>query len=421
MLDFKHILHAILNKLPSKDRKGSTPVSFWDSANLDAFQRLRVSTPYLLIDTKRVGAVPDLLMTGSNTWSGSATYNSNRASTTLSVWPLVWKAIRQTKSRAIYQPAKSMMTLATFICWEWKENVVKRVGCFDNKNGIFFECNGSELSFNIRSFVTWTAVSEKVIQSNWNIDKLDGTGRSKITLDLTKPQIFFCDFEWLGVWRVRVGLVIDGCIVYCHEFMNANSNETSVYMSNPNLPIRWEIEALAPITGTSSIESICGSSNSEGWYEITGVTSSADTDGVWRVIQPNTWWELLAVRMKWSYAEFATAFIQQLSVLAATSWNFQYRIVLNPTVSNAWTWSDANTNWSIMEFATNRVINGNSWLSISSGYVASNANSITALDRPVLTFWTWLDWVTDVFSLQVYNLSSSQETFFWSLTWREIF
>jgi hypothetical protein len=203
--------------------------------------------------------------------------------------------------------------------------------------------------------------------------------------------------------------------------MNANSNETSVYMSNPNLPIRWEIEALAPITGTSSIESICGSSNSEGWYEITGVTSSADTDGVWRVIQPNTWWELLAVRMKWSYAEFATAFIQQLSVLAATSWNFQYRIVLNPTVSNAWTWSDANTNWSIMEFATNRVINGNSWLSISSGYVASNANSITALDRPVLTFWTWLDWVTDVFSLQVYNLSSSQETFFWSLTWREIF
>jgi hypothetical protein len=48
---------------------------------------------------------------------------------------------------------------------------------------------------------------------------MDGTGRSGITLDVTKTQIFIVDLEWLGVGRVRLGFVIDGKIYYCHEIL----------------------------------------------------------------------------------------------------------------------------------------------------------------------------------------------------------
>jgi hypothetical protein len=53
--------------------------------------------------------------------------------------------------------------------------------------------------------------SETVVpQTNWNIDKLDGTGISGITLDISKAQILWMDIEWLGLGTVRIGFVING-------------------------------------------------------------------------------------------------------------------------------------------------------------------------------------------------------------------
>lgn len=87
-------------------------------------------------------------------------------------------------------------------------------------------------------------------QSAWNVDKLDGTGASGITVDPTKSQIFVFDFEWLGVGRVRTGLVVDGKIYYFHYFSHANVTNV-VYMSTPNLPLRYELEN----DGTGGIQS----------------------------------------------------------------------------------------------------------------------------------------------------------------------
>jgi hypothetical protein len=92
-----------------------------------------------------------------------------------------------------------------------KANLRQRVGYFDPNNGLFLQRNGTELSFIIRTYTGGSADdTRKVVQSAWNGDKLDGSGASGITLDTTKAQILFADFEWLGVGSVRVGFVIDG-------------------------------------------------------------------------------------------------------------------------------------------------------------------------------------------------------------------
>jgi hypothetical protein len=360
-------------------------------------------------------------MTNSVSGSGATTYTANRASTYLTVGSAIGTAIRQSKSRAVYQPGKSMLVFQTFVLAPAQTNLRQRVGLFDAKNGIFLQLDDSELSMNIRSFVTGSAVDLKAARSAWNMDKLDGTGSSGKTLDITKPQILIVDLEWLGVGRVRTGFVLDGCPYYVHEFLNANSTHTSVYMSNPNLPLRWEIEANGTVTGTPQLEAICGSANSEGGYEITGITASADMGTTVNAIAAGATEEILAIRTKSGFTEFSTAFIQQTSALAATSSNFLWRLVLNPTETGAGTWADVNANGSVMEKNVSRVVTPDTGLVIAAGYVSANQNSVTALDRPVLTFGTTLAGVADVFSLQVTNLSVSSESYLGGLTWREIF
>ena len=73
-----------------------------------------------------------------------------------------------------------------------------------------------------RTFVSGSAVdADEIAQSDWNTDKLDGTGPSGIILDESKAQILWWDFEWLGVGTVRCGFVIDGLFRTCHVFNHA--------------------------------------------------------------------------------------------------------------------------------------------------------------------------------------------------------
>lgn len=390
-----------------------------DGSQIDAFARLRVSTPTLLIDTKRVGGVPDSFMTNAVTGSGAVSYTAARASTALTIGPAAGSVIRQTKARGIYQPAKSMLAFQTFICAPLQAGVVQSIGYFDHNNGIFLKVNGLTPNFSRRSYVSGAAIDVDVPQSEWNLDKLDGTGASGITIDCAKPQILVADFEWLGVGRVRIGFVVDGLPVYAHEFLNANADLTAVYMSNPNLPLRWEISAAAAITGTATLEAICGSLASEGGYDLTGLTASADAGTTGNAIASGATEEILAVRLQAGFTEFATAFIQSLTAINTTSGAFRYQLVLNPTETAAGTWTAVPG--SVMEANSTRTITPGTGTVIASGFVTADSSSINLDARPVLTSGTTLAGVTDVYSLVITNLSVQSETFFGSLTWREAY
>jgi hypothetical protein len=115
------------------------------------------------------------------------------------------------------------------------------VGYYDDSNGLFVELQDSTINFVLRSTKTGVVTEDRISQSNWNIDPLNGSGPSGITLDITKAQILFIDFEWLGVGTVRVGFVIDGKIYYANYFNHANIID-STYMKTATLPISYEIK-----------------------------------------------------------------------------------------------------------------------------------------------------------------------------------
>jgi len=228
-----------------------------DSGNVDAFGRQRVSQPFTLFDStlrydKNIEQWNETITGGA-----SSTHLVNESSVALTVTASGDSVLRRTKRRLPYQPGKSLQVLQSFKGATPVSGITQEVGLFDDNNGIILRASGTTLQFVQRSYTSGSVVDTVVNQSEWNID-------SASWLNFDKANIFTADLEWLGVGRVRVGFVREGEYYYCHEFHNANVND-SVYMTTAVLPLTYRIEATATASGT--IKHICSSVMSEAGYE----------------------------------------------------------------------------------------------------------------------------------------------------------
>ena len=85
-------------------------------------------------------------------------------------------------------------------------------------------------------------VDTRTPQSQWNIDKADGTGFTGYNLDTTKIQMAYMDYSWYGAGKIRYGFKDNiGHIRYFHEYVHNNKLDESYFRSG-NLPARYEIE-----------------------------------------------------------------------------------------------------------------------------------------------------------------------------------
>lgn len=207
------------------------------------------------------------------------------------------KAIRHSHRYHAYVPGKSQFILMTFVLGAAKNNVVRRVGYFDDNDGLFLEQNGTvDVALVVRTSTSGSpSDAKRYLQSNWNIDRLDGTGPSGLTLDLTKTQILFFDFQWLGVGRVRFGFDIDGRKVIVHEELNANVSAV-VFMRTPTLPVRYEIANSGVTASPTSMNEICCSVVSEGGYQLPGFEFSQSRGVSSRTVSART--PIFAIRLK---------------------------------------------------------------------------------------------------------------------------
>jgi hypothetical protein len=242
----------------------------------DAFGRLRVSNPLTLFDSSHRFDDNDLWATATAT-GGAAVFNSAQGLVDLNVTAASGSSVtRETIKVFAYQPGKSLLVMNTFVMSAAKTGLTQRIGYYGADNGFYLEQAGTAVSLVERSVVTGSLVNTPVLQSAWNGDKLDGTGPSGITLDLTKAQILWMDIEWLGVGSVRVGFIINGQFIVCHTFHHANII-TSTYITTASLPLRYEIFNTAGTSGASTLKQICSTVISEGGYELRGAQQAIST------------------------------------------------------------------------------------------------------------------------------------------------
>ena len=282
--------------------------------------------------------------------------------------------IRQTRRYFRYQPGKSQLILATFVMDSPNAACTQRVGYFDAQNGIFFENAGTDYNLVRRSFTGGTASDLQVPRADWNIDSFDGNGPSGISLNFTKAQILLIDMEWLGVGRVRCGFVVDGIPYYAHEFLHANF-VSSVYMTTPNLPIRYEIRGTAGLATGKTLHAICSSVISEGGFQIaSGLQFSADNEIVTRSVTNGAYVPLIAVRPKLTYGGIANRgriIMESYSVYSA-SVSIHYDLVFGATVSGG-SWVSVNDD-SIVEYnVTGTSVSGG--IDVDGNYLPSSVQS----------------------------------------------
>ncbi len=389
-MDYNPSGQPIVRTIAYNDPSQPVSVNLSDSAQVGAFSRLRVASASNINEYKNLYGNLDswdfVTVFGSG---GSQSYNANASTNGLTVTTAGGSyAIRQSRRYHSYTPGCSQIIMVTGVLAETKSNLIQRIGYFDDRDGIFFErsTSGSGVttnSWNIRNnnggVIT---LAQTAPQDTWNIDRFDGSGPSGLIIDYTKTQIWFIDFQWLGVGRVRCGFDIDGVLYYAHEFLNAN-NTTSTYMGKPTLPVRYEIRNADTTNSNSTMTTICAAVQTEGgtqdnlWRQsittgAAGVTCGTTEKGVIAVRLKNTLGPgNLPNRTGAQLSDF-TLFGSQIAT---------YRILIcqgNTCIGGSPTWTSIG-NESNVEYATDLTLqnlSGNS-ICISSGFISTAQGSAT--------------------------------------------
>lgn len=242
------------------DNRGQAYVRFAEGApTIDAFNNLRVGEGKILGGYEFSNSDMADLFQDVAVGAGAVAHIANQSVSVMSVTSANGDSIKRTTNRYhYYQPGVSQLVYMTMACGDTgRVGNVRRWGYYDDNDGVFFELNGTTMNVVLRSSIGGTVTETRVPQSQWNGDKLDGTGLSGMTLDVSKANFYGFDLAWLGVGVVRMGVwAADGTRWVAHMFQNPGMN-SGPYMRTGSLPLRYENFNTAVTGGTSELKQIC--------------------------------------------------------------------------------------------------------------------------------------------------------------------
>jgi hypothetical protein len=348
--------------------------------NVDAFGRLRTSSPMTLFDSSH-RFTDNNLWVDSITGTASATFSANEGLVNLAVGSASGDSlVRETYKVFAYQPGKSLLVMSTFVLGTANANLRQRVGYFGADNGVYFERDGTTVYMVERSSVTGSLVNTRVAQSSWNIDKMDGTGPSGLILDATKAQIFFADIEWLGLGTVRTGFVINGAFIPVHSFHHANIASTT-YITTASLPLRYEMTNTAATGTSSTLKQICSTVISEGGYELRGAQLSIGTTitSPKSLTTAGTLYSVVSIRLKSTRLD-GIVILTAVSLLGiSNNANYKWEVIMRGTTSGG-TWTSAGTNSAVEYNITGTSFSTGSGRVLASGYFQGSNQGSSTID-----------------------------------------
>lgn len=397
-------------------------VTLANGTQKDAFNRLRVSQPTELFSVSCENDIQPLHYENVIQNGGTALYNTNTSSVDMSVTSTGDSVIRT--SRYIkYRPGKSQQVFITGNFQSDASDTVKRIGYYDSNDGLFFELYQSTntLSVVVRSSTSGVGVDTKTPQSSWNVDTLDGTGPSGITLDLTKQQVMVIDYGWLGSAVIRFGFILEGKLCVVHEETPSNTL-TVPFMKRASLPLRWEIVS---INNASTMSATCASVQSEGGFNTLGVRrgiSSGNTpitlnfgSGDINLVP------LLTVRLKSAYVR-GSLIPDHFTLFASGNADFEIQVLRNCNlVSSVYVSSSEATEYDVT--ASNIITSGeilhSDYGAGGGGPIKSGASVATLQsDIPISSNYSG---TPDTLTIAVRPLSGNNTDYYASLGWREFY
>jgi len=313
----------------------SNKIQYEDTSNLDAFGRLRTSNVTSLLEYKhthdKLPLIVDELVSGAG---ATSSFNATYSEVNMSVTNNGEYVIRQGKSRGIYQPGKGQIIEASMGRFDLQTNVIKRVGYYTSTttapynssfDGFFLESNGVNNTITFQIWVSGTNILTSGTAS-WLTTDYDVS-----LIDWSKTQLVIVDFQWLGVGRVRFGLVIDG---QTRIFVtNSGSNNlNNVYMKSPNQPVRYEIRSSG---GSGTFNMICSQISLEGTVNSLQKSVFIDNFTARTLATAGTKYPLIGYRINSNYGgtNITLSDIQTLNITSPSKADFYVTVELNPVLS----------------------------------------------------------------------------------------
>lgn len=313
-------------------------VKYSDSPNLDAFGRLRVSQITSLVEVTHVyDKRPEIVdeVTGGTILSSADTTNARIVMSGTGANSYV---IRQTFQSAVYQPGKSQLMEASFSNFQLQSNVIKRVGAFttttastynSNIDGYFLESNGitNKISFQVWKTGTLTYSADT---SAWDSSEVNPS-----SIDWSKSNLMLVDYQWLGVGRIRFGMVLSGLTYYFYENCGTN-NLTNVYMSSPTKPIRYELRTSG---GTGSLDMICSQISMEGSLnQLVNTLGIVTPNSGSTFSTANTKYAFLGIKMNTGY-ENISPLLRQIDIINTSNDDYFCTVEISPTISGSYSFT----------------------------------------------------------------------------------
>jgi hypothetical protein len=395
---------------------------------VDAFGKWRVSQPTTLYDLKQITESGSAYFADTKvTGGGTDRYESGSASSLYTVTQTSGsRVVRQSKRIFVYQPGKSQQILMTGVFGTGVNGIIKNIGYLNDDEGMFFQQSGSSFGVVVRSKINAVKQETFYSQSNWNLDKLDGTGPSGNVLDITKAQIFTMDFEWLGVGRIRYGIVQKGVLTYVHEITHYNSL-TRPYIRNINLPIRYEIATHVTTTTGSLLRSICATVISEGGTDDTGKRQAVISQNG-TAVTSNVYGSVLRIRYNPTNSLCAQIIPEQIDLLVSpgnnSAFSGRWDLLVNPTIADSPNWRNASGSL-ITQVQTANIsasaITGQGYV-LATGYFAGNGGQDIGTNIRLDPFYSLgrkIDGTSDVLVLAVKQINNTY-TIYPTLVVREL-
>lgn len=377
-------------------RDGSVAVTFAAGPSLDAFNRLRVSSPEAQFAAFNEYKINPFNWVTNVTGTGTATHSTTTKVVTLATGGTASgaQAILQSRMYLRYIPGKSQFPMMTFVLGSTPPvNVAKRAGYYDNSNGLYLEWTSTGIRFVRRSSVSGSVVNTAVEQGDWNVDPMNGLGPSELTLDLTMGQIFWIDLQFLGVGTVRFGFEINGKAHICHEMHHANITAIQPYMATANLPVRYEIVNTGTAGATATMGCICAKVDSEGGFAPVGFQFSISNQAT-GITTSTTLKPILSIRPGLTFggiANRAWLIPQHVDAFSTGTQDHYYQVIWNATLTGA-NWTAVNSTLAMAEYdVSSTVVSLGSGAVVEEGYLPAGAGKAGVStadlfnDRPLVT------------------------------------
>ncbi len=246
---------------------GTTPVQFDQSLpSLDAMHRLRVSEPQIVFESTFANDAPSSLWESGAYGAGTKTPDTTSWSTSLNTttatatgyWIQSWFAPR-------CNLGLSTLVRFSFCSYGINPTAVSRVGIYSDQgtppsnqgNGAYFEISGGAPQMVLRSLTAQASGYEvRAVQSDWNLDPLDGTGPSGISIDWNFSQQLCISLQFVGTGEVKLGFETSAGLVWAHAFSLINSL-SSMWAQTATLPLRAECFSITAASLASRLTLFC--------------------------------------------------------------------------------------------------------------------------------------------------------------------